>query len=855
MAGDLLSEYNRKRDFTITGEPKGKAGRNRKKSLEFVIQKHGARRLHYDFRLELDGVMKSWAVTRGPSYNPNDKRLAVQTEDHPMDYNQFEGVIPDKQYGAGPVIIWDRGEWSPDEDPHRGLQKGHLVFHLSGDRMHGKWHLVRMHTKEKRENWLLIKSDDEYAVVGNGEDSFLDSENTSVISGKTLDEMREGRAAEKAPKASKSTRSKSDKAVKAKKARPADFAALQKAYGNVELATLVEYPPSSAEWLHEIKYDGYRLLAFIRNGSVLLQTRGKQDWTHKFPTLADELATLDVKSAIIDGEAVVADAEGRTVFSALQAALSDGRDEQIEAWFFDLLYLNGKDYAAKPLLERKAALEKILPAKSARVHFSPHFDSSPNLLEHACKIGAEGLVSKLKDSAYRGRRTHDWVKSKCGQEQEFVIGGFMPAKQHAKAVGALLLGYYKDNKLHYAGKVGTGFNQKSAREIYERLIKLQVDKSPFPGPVERGRRDYVWVKPQQLCEVAFWEWTPEKHIRHASFKGLREDKAPEEVREETPEKPPKGKVAAAKKDASAAPGKAASGAQKKKGAFTIEGIVITHPEREVYPGTGISKGDVATWYAKAMEYFLPFAENRLLSLMRCTETVDGECFFQRAPMKGGKGNVTGLTTTHKGNKHTYLYIDNPAGVIELVQMNAIEFHAWQSRASEIGKPDQIIFDLDPAEDVPFEAVKLAAQDVERRLKEWGLVSFPRLTGGKGIHIVAPIKPEHAWDKIKSFTHDVANAMQREVPEAYIANMSKQKRIGKIFIDYLRNDFSSTAIVPFSLRARKDAPIAVPLSWRDLTKMDSPANFSYANHDKILNAKTRKIIEEFLATKQSLKLPR
>lgn len=834
MARDALSEYNRKRDFSITGEPEGKTGRARKKSLEFVIQKHGARRLHYDFRLELDGVMKSWAVTRGPSYNPDDKRLAVHTEDHPMDYNHFEGVIPDKQYGAGAVMIWDRGEWHPDEDPHRGLQKGHLVFHLDGERMHGKWHLVRMHTKEKRDNWLLIKSEDEYSMQGAKSEGFLESEDTSVISGRTLAEIRDDLQPQK------KVTPKKAKAAPKSRAKPADMSALQKKYGDVELATLVEYPPASDNWLHEIKYDGYRLLAFIRNGSVLLQTRGKKDWTHKFSTLAAALAKLKVRDAVLDGEAVVADANGRTVFAKLQAALSEGHDEKIEAWFFDLLHLNDKDYSALPLTERKAALEKILPEKSAHIHYSPHFESSPGLLEKACKIGAEGLVSKLKDSLYRGRRTHDWVKSKCGLEQEFVIGGFMPAKQHAKAVGALLLGYYRNHKLHYAGKVGTGFNQKTSREIYERLIALKTAKSPFPDAIERGRREYVWVKPEQLCEVAFWEWTPDKHIRHASFKALREDKAPGEVREEKPEAPPSTK-------------RTASAPKKPKGTYTVEGIVISHPEREVYPGTGITKGDVASYYASAMDYLLPFAERRLLSLMRCTETVDGECFFQRAPMKGGKGNVSGVTTTHKGNKHTYLYVENAAGIIELVQMNTIEFHAWQSRTTDIGKPDQIIFDLDPAEDVPFEAVKLAAQDVRKRLQARGLESFPRLTGGKGIHVVAPIRPEHPWDLIKTFSHDLAIEMQRDVPDAYIANMSKQKRKGKIFVDYLRNDFSSTAIVPFSLRARKGAPTAVPTTWNALARIESPSQFRYDNHRKFLNAKTRQVVEEFLAFSQRLKL--
>lgn len=878
MPRSALREYNDKRDFSITNEPKGKAGKARKQALEFVIEKHGARRLHYDFRLELDGVMKSWAVTRGPSYDPKDKRLAVRTEDHPMEYNKFEGVIPDKQYGAGPVMIWDRGTWTPDEDPRRGLEKGHLVFHIDGTRMHGKWHLVRMQTQEKRENWLLIKSDDEYALPTKNNSRFLDEENTSAISGRTLEEIREGKPgkakartksktkvkAEKAP-AQKMAKRKTPVAKTPSKAVARELAELQRLYGNVALATLVEYPPSGSDWLHEIKYDGYRLLAFIKDGKVVLQTRGKKDWTHKFQGLAEALSRLKVKDAVIDGEAAVLDEKGRTNFGELQAALSAEDDRRIEMWLFDLLHLDGRDCSDLPLIERKALLRKILPKRATKLHFSDHFESNPNLLEEACKIGAEGLVSRRKDSLYQGRRSREWVKSKCGLEQKFVIGGFMPAKDAPRAVGALLLGYYRNGKLHYAGKVGTGFTQKSAHEIYERLIPLKASSAPFEGKIDRGRRAYVWLQPEVLCEVAFWEWTADKHIRHASFKGLREDKAPQAVHAERPEPPPddtKGRPAAKRASSSARSSKATTAKNNRntrssksgdKDTLSIEGMVITHPEREVYPGTGITKGQVAEYYAAVMDYLFPFAEGRLLSLMRCTEDIAGECFFQRTPMKGGKGNVLGLTATHKGKKHTYLYTDTPAGIIELVQMNTIEFHAWQSLAVDIDHPNQLIFDLDPSEEVPFTAVKLAALDVKKRLADYGLSSFPRLTGGKGIHVVAPIKPTHKWPAIKAFAQGFAQAMQQDVPDAYIANMSKQKRVGKIFVDYLRNEYSSTAIVPFSLRARPGAPIAVPLSWSELDKVDRPQPYRLANYKQALGARRRRVIEDFLSLEQELVL--
>lgn len=839
MPRDALTQYHKKRNFGITAEPKGKVEATKKSRLAFVIQKHGATRLHYDFRLELDGVMKSWAVTRGPSYDPADKRLAVHVEDHPVEYNKFEGVIPAGQYGGGPVMIWDRGTWTPEGDPRKGLAKGRLTFTMEGSRMQGRWHLVRMHGKpdEKRDNWLLIKGDDEYVLTGEKNKKFLDVQNTSIISGRTLDEIREGKKKAEAGKPVKSRRI--SKSAPSKTAgTQASLEKLRKKYGSVELATLVEFPPESGDWWHEIKYDGYRLLAFVSHGDVVLQTRGGKDWTHKFQPLAEELAALGVDSAVIDGEACVLNEKGQTSFSGLQQALSEGAPEKIEGWFFDLLYLDGKDYAGLPLSERKAALKKVLK-KGKLLHYSEHFESSPHLLDKACKIGAEGLVSKRKDSLYKGRRTHDWLKSKCGLEQEFVIGGFMPAKDDSKAVGSLLLGYYRNGKLAYAGKVGTGFGRELSKDMYSRLIKLEAKDSPFTEKTARGRRGYIWVKPQQLCEISFWEWTADGHIRHGSFKGLREDKAPQAVRKEEPEKPPKAnesvKTVKANKN------------------LTVEGIVITHPEREVFPGTGITKGEVAEYYGRVLPYVMPFAEGRLLSLLRCTETIDGECFFQRAPMKGGYGFVHGLTDSHKGSKHNYLYIEKPQGIIELAQMGTIEFHAWQSKVKTAGKPDQMIFDLDPHESVPFEAVKLAAQDVRNRLKDRGLESFPRLTGGKGIHVVVPLKPKLGWEEVKAFTQKFALQMQYDAPEAYIATMSKDKRRGKIFVDYLRNEYSSTAIIPFSLRARKGAPLAVPVTWKELDKFTSAAPFNIGNIEKRLNAATREMIEEFLSTSQTIKL--
>lgn len=828
MSSNLLSSYHDKRNFDITAEPKGKAVKSKDK-LRFVIQLHEATRTHYDFRLEWNGVMKSWAVTKGPSYNPSDKRLAVRTEDHPIEYNEFEGVIPDKQYGAGPVMIWDKGVWIPDFDPEKMEKKGHISFSIMGSRMQGQWHLIRMHTKEKRENWLLIKGEDDKALDTRKAAAFLKKEDTSVISGRTMADIRKAGNGNTAKKSSKQK-------SKAQKKAKISAASLVKKYASPELATLVENPPATKDWVHEIKYDGYRLMAVLTDGKVILQTRGGKDWTHKFKPMADSISKLSAENAVLDLEACVIDKNGRTDFSALQTALTDGDMEKIEGWVFDLLYLDGEAYTKTPLLERKAALKKLLKKGGKNLHYSDHFESSKDILEKACKIGAEGLVSKRKDSLYHHRRTKDWLKSKCGLEQEFVIGGFMPAKDNAKAIGSLLLGYYQGKKLHYAGKVGTGFTRAVAVDLYKKLKPLEIGETPFEGKTERGLRSYVFVKPERLAQVSFLEWTADKHIRHGSFKGLREDKLPKAVVKEKPEKP----KATSKKTTA-----------KKKQNVSFEGVIITHPDRIVFPGTKITKADIAAYYAQIAPLMLPYMEDRLISLLRCTDGIEGECFFQRNPMKGMGDHIKGKSLTHKGKKHEYLYIGDAVGLIQLVQMGTFEFHAWQSKVNENGKPDQIIFDLDPADDVPFEAVKLAAEDIRRRLKKLKLESFARLSGGKGIHVVVPITPEHTWEKVKDYARDFAEKLAADVPDAYVANMSKKRRTGKIFVDFFRNDFSSTAIVPFSIRARKGASVAWPLSWPELKKIKRASEFAVESITATDMKKAKVETYKFLTKQQRL----
>jgi bifunctional non-homologous end joining protein LigD len=842
MAREQLKKYNEKRDFGITAEPRGKAGKRSTQNLRFVIQLHEATRTHYDLRLEWHGVMKSWAVTKGPSYDPADKRLAVRTEDHPIDYNDFEGVIPATQYGAGPVMIWDEGVWTPEDDPDTMEKKGRITFTIDGTRMRGQWHLVRMHTPDQRENWLLIKSKDQFALSKSKNDGFLQRENTSVVTGRTMADIRKAGVGKTTKR--KQLIKPSSVSQRQLKARPnkssVSLTSLMKQYPNPELATLVDKQPNGDAWVHEIKYDGYRLMAFVDKGSVILRTRGGNDWTHKFTPLKKAIARLKVESAVFDLEACVLNERGQSDFGALQATLSDNHPESIHGYMFDLLNLNGEDLTKKHLIDRKTQLGTILKKAEAPLHFSDHLESSPDLLEKACEIGAEGLVSKKKDSLYFGRRTNDWVKSKCGLEQEFVIGGFMPAKGHTKSIGALLLGYYKHERFTYAGKVGTGFSRKLAKDLYQRLIPLQIMKSPFQAKVGRGLREYIFVKPEILCEISFMEWTPDGHIRHASFKGLREDKNPKRVVEEVPK--PIEQVTKSLKPRSTIREK-----------VSYRGVNITHPERIVYPDAKISKGDVAEYCDRVALLMLPFVRSRLISLLRCTDGIGGECFFQRNPMKGMGDEVYSKPFTHKGKKHDYIYVQNEVGILQLVQMGTVEFHAWQSSLSHQGKPDQVIFDLDPDAGVPFEAVKLAALDVRNRLKQLSLVSFPRLSGGKGIHVVAPIKPEHGWEEIKEFSRGFAETMAREIPGAYVANMSKKRRTGKIFIDFFRNTFSSTAIVPFSLRARDGAPIAWPITWAELKKYKTSNAIRLNNLDAKVIQKAEKVSAAFLRISQTLQL--
>ena len=806
---ELLQEYKRKRDFTKTPEPPPKLGR-KTETLSYLIQKHDATRLHYDFRLEWNGVLLSWAVTKGPSLNPADKRLAVRTEDHPLDYGTFEGTIPQGQYGGGTVMLWDNGTWEPKGDVDAGLKKGHLSFILHGKRLKGGWDLIRMQGDEKRENWLLIKEKDEEASTEDNEE-FLAERASSIATGRTMERIaREEDNVWGEPKKKKTkTTSKKDK----KKASGAPtLQALIKQYPGVQLATLVDQPPQGDSWLHEIKFDGYRLLGFLSDGDVALMTRNGNDWTDRFPAIRKALAELPASSAVIDMEAVVVDKEGKTSFQGLQAALGNGGNTaSIIAYAFDILHLNGEDLSHHALIERKNILDDLLKKsdKSALL-FSEHITGhGDEIIRKSCALGLEGIVSKQTKDPYVAGRGRSWLKSKCIKRQEFIILGYMNARKGERAIGALYLGYYDKKQLMYAGKVGTGFTMQSARNLRDKLEKLKTATKPALNDFPGAERRYVqWVRPRLLCEVAFTEWTTDGHIRHPSFQGLREDKPLQTVVHEKPLHLDREHQVT-----------------EDRGRKLIGGISVSHPDRVIFDDIGVTKGELVAYFDAMSPLMMPQLENRPLSLLRCPEGIKGQCFFQRSPGRGLGADVYPFKWKHKGKDYEYLYIKDKKGLLELAQMGVIEIHPWGSRIDNIDYPDRVIFDLDPDKDVPFEAVKLAAQDVRARLKKQGLESFLKCTGGKGLHVTVPLAEKDPWPKVKEWAGRLAHEMAAEVPEAYVAAMSKAKRAGRIFIDYLRNDYTATAIADYGVRARPGAHVALPLEWKDLKKLKSADAFN------------------------------
>jgi bifunctional non-homologous end joining protein LigD len=797
-APKALGKYVEKRDFARTPEPKPAGGDG--DGHEFVVQMHAARRLHYDLRLELDGVLKSWAVTRGPSLTLGEKRLAVRTEDHPIDYLDFEGNIPKGEYGGGSMIVWDRGRWVPEADPHKGLAKGHLAFILDGTRLKGLWHLVRIRPRkgEKTEPWLLMKAEDEFARQP-GEREIIEEETTSYLSGRTNQEL----AAAGDVRVDHAARNRVAKARRRLlpdvRKVPGARKKLLPAFLEPSLASPCEKPPSGPKWIHEIKHNGYRMQARIDAGSIRLLTRKGLDWTDRFASIASAIKTIGLASGLLDGEVVVEDGSGITSFNNLQADLKAGRQDRFCYFAFDLLYCEGFDLTKAALIDRKDLLQQILagvPAGSP-IRFSEHLEvDGPTMLEHSCRFGLEGIVSKRRDLPYRSGRGDHWLKSKCIDRQEFVILGYVPSSADSRAVGALGLGYYEAGRLHYAGRVGTGWSGDQARSLRDELEAI-IGKKPLlanslPVGAEKGVR---WVEPRLVGEIEFRGWTQDRMLRAASFKGLREDKPAEEIVLEEAPKPAK------------APG-------RRDHSRDLAKMRLTHPERILWAAPGITKQGLAEFYAEIADWILPHITGRPLSLLRCPSGTDAKCFFAKHPWQGLDDSVRRVEV---GEKEPMMVIDDLAGLLNMVQAGVVEIHPWGSRAERLEQPDRLIFDLDPGEGVPWSATIAAALEVRGRLADIGLQSFVKTSGGKGLHVVVPLEPKVEWDDAKAFTERVAAGMAKARPDKYVATVSKRARAGRIFIDYLRNGRGATAVAPYSTRGLPQASVSTPIAWDELSE--------------------------------------
>jgi bifunctional non-homologous end joining protein LigD len=868
-----LRTYWKKRDFGKTAEPRGKTGR--KKGFGYVIQKHDATRLHYDLRLELDGVMLSWAVTRGPSLVPGDKRLAIHVEDHPIEYNRFEGTIPDDQYGGGTVMVWDRGSWTPDHDPHKGMQKGHLDFELHGEKLNGHWHLVRMRKRpgERQEPWLLIKATDEFARKKSDPD-ILEEMSDSAASGRTMDEIaadkkrvwHSNRSAKEQSKAAKAGPTKAAKPRARTPRRKATAKRSGKKAGKVagarearlpdfiepSLATLSSKPPETGDWVHEIKFDGYRIQARIGDGKVTLKTRTGLDWTHKFPEVESACAALSDHNVILDGEIASIDESGVSNFSALQDDLKNGRQDRMVYYVFDLLHLDGQDLTTAPLIERKRALAELLEEipKNSVIKLSEHFEADgASMLKHACDLHLEGIVSKRADAPYRSGRVGDWLKTKCASNQEFVVIGYEPSDKRGRLIRSLLLGYYDKDGLRYAGRIGTGWGQKAERDLQRRLDAVLRNSSPLEKiPSEERRRNVKWVEPRIVVEVDFRGWTGGTLVRQGSLKGVREDKPAKQVVREVEQMPAKVKQAALRQKAPIKIGTAKAGTKSgKSNAVQVASVTLTHPDRLYWEDAGVTKQMLAEYYTQVWDWMQPHITGRVLALVRCPDGATGQCFFQKHVSAGIDAKHL-KQVADDGDKS--IAVDSVAGLVSLAQAGVLEIHVRGSSIDRLEEADRLVFDLDPGPGVEWKDVIVAAREVRQRLRDLKLESFVKTTGGKGLHVVLPIRPA-PWDDAKDFCRRIAEQMAADSPDRFTATIKKVARKNRIFIDYLRNSREATAIAPYSTRARPGATVSAPLTWEELGSQKISNAFTVENLPKRLARLRRDPWENIGRLKQAL----
>jgi len=849
-ASKKLSTYQAKRDFTKTTEPSGEVSIIATNRRRFVIQKHAATRLHYDLRLELDGVFKSWAVTRGPSLDPADKRLAVEVEDHPLDYGDFEGTIPTGQYGGGTVQLWDRGYWEPEGDrtPEEALASGDFKFVLKGERLHGGWVLVRMkrdRTGGKRTNWLLIKHRDKFAQAGNGGAILI--EDRSVASGRPMATIAAGKGRGPRPfmlpaknaadpdavwdsnkglaaEARRHGRSAS-KSARAVPEPPQESPAPLPDFIAPQLCQSVSRPPSGTGWLHEIKFDGYRVQLRVQNGKVSLKTRKGLDWTAKFRAIGEEAALLP--DAIIDGEIVALNDNGAPDFAALQAALSEENTRDLVFYVFDLLFEGTDDLQALALVERKERLEKLLSGrkadKGARIRFVEHFETGGDaVLRSACKLSLEGIVSKRVDAGYHSGRTDSWTKAKCRAGHEVVVGGWSTTGSDFRS---LLVGVHQGEHFVYVGRVGTGYSESKVKQLLPRLKAVAANESPFTGAgAPRNEANIHWLKPELVAEIEFAGWTSDGMVRQAAFKGLREDKPAAEVETEGPA--PHENVSVPEP----APVKAPKGRPSTEKPIVM-GVLISKPGKPLWPDVGggevVTKLDLARYLEAVGPWMIHHLEGRPCSIIRVPDGIGGEQFFQRHAMPG-MSNLLELVTVF-GDRKPYLQIDRVEGLAAVAQIAALELHPWNCQPKQPEIPGRLVFDLDPGPDVPFSMVVDAAKEMQERLNALGLMSFCKTTGGKGLHVVTPLalakKSRLTWPEAKSFAHEVCLRLARERPDRYVVNMAKRLRGGRIFLDYLRNDRMATAVAPLSPRARPGATVSMPLTWTQVKPDLDPKRFT------------------------------